>query len=80
MSTPAFVALVIALVGIANTVFLSWRERRRDRALLNTLGLTPLGSAGVMAVELLLLALPAAGAGWPVGEWAGGFIVAVEMG
>lgn len=74
------VALVIALVGIANTVFLSWRERPRDRALLNTLGLTPLGSAGVIAVELLLLALPAAGAGWLVGEWAGGFIASVAVG
>lgn len=76
----SLVALVIALVGIANTVFLSWRERRQDRALLNTLGLTPLGSAGVVAVELLLLALPAAGAGWLVGEWAGGFIAAVAVG
>ena len=76
----SLVALVIALVGIANTVFLSWRERRRDRALLNTLGLTPLGSAGVMAVELLLLALPAAGAGSLVGEWAGGFIAGVAVG
>lgn len=27
-----FIAVVIALVGIANTVFFSWRERRRDRA------------------------------------------------
>ncbi|SDR82721.1 FtsX-like permease family protein [Corynebacterium timonense] len=76
----SLVALVIALVGIANTVFLSWRERRRDRALLNTLGLTPLGSAVVMAVELLLLAVPAAGVGWLVGEWAGGFIVGVAVG
>ncbi len=76
----SLVALVIALAGIANTVFLSWRERRRDRALLNTLGLTPLASAGVMAVELLLLALPAAGAGWLAGEWAGGFIAAVAVG
>lgn len=46
----SLVALVIALVGIANTVFLSWRERHRDRALLNTLGLRRLGRAGVMAV------------------------------
>lgn len=76
----SLVALVIALVGIANTVYLSWRERRRDRALLNTLGLTPLGSACVMAVELLLLALPAAGAGWLVGDWAGGFIAGVAVG
>lgn len=76
----SLVALVMALVGIANTVFLSWRERRRDRTLPNTLGLTPLGSAGVMAVELLWLALPTAGAGWLVGEWAGGFIGAVAVG
>ena len=65
----SLVALVIALVGIANTIFFSWRERRRDRALLNTLGLTPLGSAGVMTFELLLLALPAAG---PGGLWGSG--------
>lgn len=62
----SLVALVIALVGIANTVFLSWRERRRDRALANTFGLTSLGSAGVMAFEMLLLALPEAG---PGGSW-----------
>ena len=76
----SLVALVIALVGIANTVFLSWRERRWDRALPNTLGLTPVGSASVMAVELLLLALPAAGVGCLVGEWADGFIAAFAVG
>ncbi|WP_308240001.1 MULTISPECIES: FtsX-like permease family protein [Corynebacterium] len=76
----SLIALVIALVGIANTVFLSWRERRRDRALLITLGQTPLGSVGVMAVELLFLVLPAAGAGWLVGEWAGEFIAAIAVG
>lgn len=65
----SLVALVIALVGIANTVFLSWRERRRDRALANTFGLTSLGSAGVMAFETLLLALPEAG---PGGMWGSG--------
>ncbi|OFN36619.1 hypothetical protein HMPREF3056_09835 [Corynebacterium sp. HMSC056F09] len=75
----SLIALVIALVGISNTVFLFWRRRRRDRALLNTLGLTPLGSAGVMAVELLLFARPAAGTGWLVRECAGGFIAGVAV-
>ena len=65
----SLVALVIALVGIANTVFLSWRERRRDRALANTFGLTSLGNAGVMAFEMLLLTLPEAG---PGGSWGSG--------
>lgn len=73
------VALLIAAVGIANTVFLSWRERARDRELLNSLGLTPAGSAGVMAVELLLLAIPAAVVGWLIGQWAGIYIAGVAI-
>lgn len=75
----SLVALAVAAVGIASTILLSWRERAKDRALINTLGLTPAGSAGVMALELLLLAVPAAVAGYAVGTWAGGFIAAVAI-
>ena len=75
----SLVALAVAAAGIIGTIVLSWRERARDRALINTLGLTPAGSAGVMALELVLLAVPAAVAGYAVGTWAGGFIAAVAI-
>lgn len=75
----SLVALAVAAAGIIGTIVLSWRERARDRALINTLGLTPAGSAGVMALELVLLAVPAAVAGYAVGTWAGSFIAAVAI-
>lgn len=71
----SLVALAIAAVGIAGTVALSWRERKPDRKLLTTIGLT--GSFTVTALELLVLVVPAAICGWFVGTWAGEFIATV---
>lgn len=54
------VGIVIALVGIANTVGLSILERSREHALLRALGLTRRGLRRMLAAEGMLLALVAA--------------------
>lgn len=51
------VAVVIAVVGIANTLGLSVLERTRESALLRALGLTKQQMRGMIAVEAALLAL-----------------------
>ncbi|SKB07801.1 ABC transporter permease [Aeromicrobium choanae] len=53
------VGILIALVGIANTVGLSILERSREHALMRALGLTRRGLSRVLAAEGMLLALVA---------------------
>lgn len=74
------VALAIAAVGLANTVALMIRERRRDRALLRSIGLGGPGRAAVTGVELTALALPAALAGTWLGGVLGRWIASVALG
>lgn len=51
------VAVVIALVGVGNTLGLSVLERTRESALLRALGLQRAGLRGSLAVEALLIGL-----------------------
>jgi putative ABC transport system permease protein len=50
------IALVIALIGIGNTLGLSVLERKREHAMLRALGLTRTQLRGTLAVEAVLLA------------------------
>lgn len=56
-------AMVIAVVGIGNTVGLSVLERRREHALMRALGLTRRGLRRMLAAEGTLLAVVASGIG-----------------
>lgn len=67
-------ALIIALVGISNTLSLSVIERGREQALLRALGLTKGQLRAMLATEAVLMALVAAGLGVALGigfGWAG---------
>ncbi|MCH1867799.1 FtsX-like permease family protein [Nocardioides sp. CFH 31398] len=61
------IAVVIALVGIANTLGLSVLERTRELALLRALGLTRARLRGTLALEGVLLAVVATVLGTAVG-------------
>ncbi|WP_313409506.1 ABC transporter permease, partial [Aeromicrobium sp.] len=61
------VGVLIALVGIANTVGLSILERAREHALLRALGLTRRGLRRMLAAEGMLLAVVAALMGTALG-------------
>ncbi|MFS0883740.1 FtsX-like permease family protein [Aeromicrobium sp. 179-A 4D2 NHS] len=61
------VGVLIALVGIANTVGLSILERSREHALLRALGLTRRGLRRTLAAEGMLLAVVAAVLGTGLG-------------
>lgn len=61
------VGMLIALVGIANTVGLSILERSREHALLRALGLTRRGLRRMLAAEGMLLAIVAALLGTALG-------------
>lgn len=63
------VAVVIALVGVGNTLGLSVIERQRESALLRALGMQRAGLRGMLLVEALLLAV----LGTVVGVAAGAF-------
>lgn len=68
------VAVLIALVGVANTLGLSVLERRRETALLRALGFTAGQVRRTLAIEALLVALVAAVVGTVLGVvygWAG---------
>jgi putative ABC transport system permease protein len=54
------VSVLIALVGVGNTLSLSVLERTRENALLRAMGLTRRQLRGMLAVESLLMALVAA--------------------
>lgn len=61
------VAVVIALIGVANTLSLSVIERQRESATLRALGLTRGQLRGMLAVEGALLALIGTGLGGVLG-------------
>jgi putative ABC transport system permease protein len=68
------VSVLIALVGVGNTLSLSVLERTRENALLRALGLTRRQLRGMLAAESLLMAIVAAGLGIVLGllyGWAG---------
>ena len=68
------IAVVIALVGIANTLGLSVLERGREHALLRALGVTRRQLRRMLATEAALLALVATVLGTVLGAvfaWAG---------
>ncbi|WP_168211840.1 ABC transporter permease [Ruania zhangjianzhongii] len=76
------VSVVIALIGVANTLSLSVLERRRESAMLRALGLTRGQLRGMLAIEGLMIA----GAGALIGivaglvfGWAGSAIVLTQM-
>lgn len=72
------VAVVIALVGVANTLSLSVLERRRENATLRAIGLTRGQLRGMLAIEGVLIALVGALVGVIAGllyGWAGASIV-----
>lgn len=50
------IAVLIALIGVANTLSLSVLERTRENALLRALGLTKGGLRGMLALEAVLVA------------------------
>lgn len=50
------VAVLIALIGVANTLSLSVLERRQENSLLRALGLTKVQLRGMLAVEAVLMA------------------------
>lgn len=61
------VSVLIALVGVGNTLSLSVLERTRENALLRSMGLTRRQLRSMLAVESLLMALVAAGLGIALG-------------
>ena len=76
------VSVVIALIGVANTLSLSVLERRRESAMLRALGLTRGQLRGMLAIEGLMIA----GAGALIGivagliyGWVGSAIVLIQM-
>jgi putative ABC transport system permease protein len=75
------IAVVIAIVGVANTLALSVIERGRESGLLRALGLTRGQLRGMLAAEAALIALVAAGCGMALGivyAWAGLSAVALQ--
>ena len=53
------VSVLVALVGVANTLALSVMERRRENGMLRALGMTKGRLQGMLAIEALLTALGA---------------------
>lgn len=77
------VAVVIALVGVANTLSLSVIERRRESATLRALGMTKGQLRGMLAVEGVLIALVGTVTGILGGflyGWAGSAIILSTLG
>lgn len=72
------IAVVIALIGVANTLSLSVVERRQENALLRALGLTKAQLRATLAWEGVLLALVGALTGVIIGlvfGWAGSYLL-----
>jgi putative ABC transport system permease protein len=61
------ISVVIAMIGIANTLGLSVLERARENAMLRALGLTRGQLRRTLAVEAVLLAVVATGLGTVIG-------------
>ncbi|WGW13016.1 ABC transporter permease [Saxibacter everestensis] len=75
------IAVVIALVGVGNTMALSVLERRRESALLRAMGLTKGQLRGMLAIEAVLVAAVAAVLGVIFGvffAWAGAASILME--
>ena len=76
------VSVLIALIGVANTLSLSVIERTRENALLRALGLTRGGLRGTIAIEAVLIAAVAAVLGCALGVfygWAGAQLVLADL-
>ena len=65
------VAVLIALVGVANTLGLSVIERKRESALLRALGMQKAGLRRMLLVEALLIAVSGAAVGIGAGAFFG---------
>lgn len=77
------VSVVIALVGVANTLSLSVLERRRESAMLRALGLTRGRLRGMLAVEAVLISFAGAAIGILAGVtfgWAGAAVMLAGIG
>jgi len=77
------VAVVIAVVGVANTLSLSVIERRRENATLRAIGLTRRQLRSTLAIEGVLVAGVGAVVGAVLGTlygWAGATILLAEVG
>lgn len=72
----AAVAIVIALIGVGNTLGLSVLERTRESALLRALGLQRRGLRASLTVEALLIGVVGVAVGVAVGVWFGWFAAA----
>lgn len=75
----AVVALLIAGVGVGNTVALSVRDRARERAVLHSVGQTSGGAVASLSLELLMLALPATLLGSISGGALGGWAAEISV-
>lgn len=76
------VSVLIALIGVANTLSLSVIERTRENALLRALGLPRGGLRGMIAIESVLIAAVAALLGCVLGVfygWAGSQLILGEL-
>ncbi|MCT2088176.1 ABC transporter permease [Micrococcus terreus] len=76
------VSVLIALIGVANTLSLSAIERTRENSLLRALGLTRKGLRGMLALEAVLIAGVAAVLGCTLGTlygWMGGQAVLGQL-
>ncbi|HRO92306.1 ABC transporter permease [Citricoccus sp.] len=67
------VSVLIALIGVANTLSLSAIERTRENSLMRALGLTRGGLRGMLALEAVLISGVAALIGSALGTVYGGF-------
>lgn len=67
------VAVIIALIGVGNTLGLSVLERTRESALLRALGLQRAGLRGALALEALVIGVVGVGVGVAAGVWFGWF-------
>lgn len=66
------VSVLIALIGVANTLSLSAIERSRENSLMRALGLTRRGLRGMLALEAVLISGVAALIGCTLGTFYGG--------
>ncbi|MFC7401665.1 ABC transporter permease [Citricoccus sp. GCM10030269] len=66
------VSVLIALIGVANTLSLSAIERSRENSLMRALGLTRRGLRGMLALEAVLISGVAALIGCALGTFYGG--------
>ncbi len=61
------VSVVVALVGVSNTLSLSVVERQRENSLLRAIGMTRAGMRAMLVIEALLLAIVALALGFAMG-------------